>query len=51
MMKRIIATVLLITLIFTIIPMEPLWADWSEPETVEIKNDYIKVTVSKENGG
>ncbi len=51
MMKRIISAVLLITLIFTIIPMEPLWADWSEPETVEIKNDYIKVTVSKENGG
>lgn len=51
MMKRIISAVLLITLIFTIIPMEPLWADWSEPETVVIKNDYIKVTVSKENGG
>ncbi len=51
MMKRIISAVLLITLIFTIIPMEPLWADWSEPKTVEIKNEYIKVTVSKENGG
>lgn len=51
MIKRIVSLILLVTLVFTFIPLEPVWTAWTEPKTVEISNQYIKVTVSKDNGG
>ncbi|MCQ1530283.1 S-layer homology domain-containing protein [Lutispora saccharofermentans] len=51
MMKRIISVFLIVTLMLTFVPMEPVWAAWTEPKTVEIANQYIKVTVSRDNGG
>ncbi len=50
-MKRIISVFLIVVLMFAFIPMEPVWAAWTEPRTVEISNQYIKVTVSRDNGG
>ena len=48
MMKRIIAFILSVIMILTILPA-PVFAQKSD--TVTVENEYIRVTVSKENGG
>lgn len=50
-MKRIISIILATVFIILALPIETALAVWTAPKTVEIKNEYIKVIVSNENGG
>lgn len=49
MIKRILSTLLTVVLLCNFISSVSVFA--AEPETVEIGNEYIKVCVSRENGG
>jgi hypothetical protein len=49
-MKRLLSGLLSVLLLLLSVPATPVFAA-SPPETVEIANQYIKVAVSKENGG
>ncbi len=51
MLKRFISILLTVSVMLTVIPSQLAFAESEDAETLEISNQYIKVTVSKENGG
>ena len=51
MVKRLTAILLFVAVILSVIPTGFVSAGDAGDGTVEISNDYIRVTVNKENGG
>lgn len=51
MMKKVLSVLICLSMIFTALPAQLVFADGSEDGVVTISNQYIKVSVNRENGG
>lgn len=49
MIKRIFSVILTVAILLTLLPIPP--AHGAEPDTAEIANEYVRVSVNRENGG
>ena len=49
MIKRIFSVILTVAILMTLLPVPQAYG--AEPETTEIANEYVKVSVNRKNGG